>query len=125
MYNDDGSAKMEIGGSASATIRPTLRARHGHLQKDLKRLVRRLDVLEPAEDDKPDVKQAKQKINSALSGDLFNEGLFRGARTEVNGETVISYNCRRVSRLSRARAFGLLMAYTGCLSRPAYDRDFG
>lgn len=50
-------------------------------------------------------------------------GLFKGTLVDKDGRRSISYNCRRVGRLSNARAFGLLMAYTSCLGRPAYDRD--
>jgi len=124
-FNDDGSATIQIGADAPGGIRPTLKARHSILSKLFGRLLRRLDLLAPVRGESPEVLKTKDTIRPQLTDDLLDEGLFKGKRVDANGHTNIIYNCQRVGRLSRARAFGLLMAYTGCLSRPAYDRDFG
>jgi hypothetical protein len=81
-------------------------------------------LLSPVSGESQDVKKLKEKVKKGFMDELLNEGLFKGKPINQNGRRGIAYNCCRVGRLSRARAFGLLMAYTACLSRPAYDRDF-
>jgi hypothetical protein len=125
VFNDDGSASMQIDGEASDMIRPSWKARYTRLAKFFRRLSTRIDLLSAAETDPQNVKDLKARLKSELTGDLLNEGLFKGNLVDQNGRRCIVYNCRRVGRLSSARAFGLLMAYTSCLGRPAYDRDFG
>ena len=80
--------------------------------------------MHPTTDDSPDVKAVKEKIKTTIIGDIFNEGLFKGQLLGDNNNQGLEYNCRRVGRLSRPRAFGLLMSYTSCLSRPAYQGNF-
>ena len=125
VFNDDGCAAIQIGGVAPDTIRPALKARHNILTKFFGPLSRRLDLLAPVRGESAEASRTRAAICSALRDDLLNQGLFKGKRVDASGHSKIVYNCQRVGRLSRARAFGLVMAYTGCLSRPAFDRDFG
>jgi hypothetical protein len=124
VFNEDGSASLQLDGEVSDMIRPSWKARHVILVKYFKRIASRVDLLTASEADPQNVKQVKAKLKSELTNDLLSEGLCKGALVEQAGRRSISYNCRRVGRLSSARAFGLLMAYTSCLGRPAYDRDF-
>jgi hypothetical protein len=124
VFNDDGSAAIHLDVEPSDMIRPSWKARYAILAKFFKDIASRVDLLSTAETDLPDVKELKAKLKSEFTNDLLNEGLFKGAIVDQAGGRSISYNCRRVGRLSSARAFGLLMAYTSCLGRPAYDRDF-
>jgi len=121
VFNKDGAATIDISGSYPDEMRPSWKERYKHLIQGFELLSGRLGVLRPSQDDSPDVRKSKE----ALKGELLNEGLFKGKLVEQNDRRAITYNCRRVGRLSRARSFGLLLAYTGCLSRPAYDRDLG
>jgi hypothetical protein len=124
VFNDDGSASIQLDGEPSDLIRPSWKARYAVLAKFFKGIASRADLLSVVETDQPDVKELKAKLKSELTNDLLNEGLFKGSLVDQDGRRSIIYNCRRVGRLSSARAFGLLMAYTSCLGRPAYDRDF-
>ncbi len=123
VFNEDGSATLQLDGEASDMIRPSWKARYPVLAKHFKRIASHVGLLIAAETDPPNVKQVKAKLKSELTNTLLNEGLFKGNLIDRDGHPSISYNCRRVGRLSNARAFGLLMAYTSCLGRPAYDRD--
>jgi len=124
VFNNDGTAFIQSDGEAPDAIRPAWNARYKFLVKLFGRLLKRLDLLSPVEKEPEDVTSFKAKLRLELSGDLLNDVLFKGEMVDQNGRYGIVYNCRRVGRLSRARAFGLLMAYTACLNRPAYDRDF-
>lgn len=125
VFNDDGTSTILSGSEVPDGIRPAWKARYTILAKLFGRLLKRVDdLLAPVEKESKDVTNLKAKVRSELTGDLFNGGLFKGEIVDKNGYRGINYNCRRVGRLSRARAFGLLMAYTACLNRPAYDRDF-
>jgi hypothetical protein len=124
VFNDDGSASIQLDGEPSDMIRPSWKARYGILTKFFKGIASRVDLLSAAETDLPDVKELKARLKSELANDLLDEGLFKGSLVDQDGRRSIVYNCRRVGRLSSVRAYGLLMAYTSCLGRPAYDRDF-
>ena len=121
VFNSDGMAKITVGGDTPQAIRPSWKARHAILSKWAGQLVKKLDLLSPVSGDLPNIKQIKEKLKSQLSADLLNDGLFKGALTDQDGKPCVVYNCRRIGRLSRTRAYGLLMAYTAFLARPAYD----
>ncbi|MEO5372357.1 MAG: hypothetical protein H7833_19985, partial [Magnetococcus sp. DMHC-1] len=127
VFNQDGTSRLGIGGNAPSAIRPTWKARHAFLLKYWTKVVRRADdLLAPSSNELSAVKQAKEKIAKNLNDLIFNDDLFKGTLSPTeNGKCSITYNCKRVGRLSRARAIGFLMSYTGTLGRPAYDRDFG
>jgi len=124
-FNKDGISRLVVNGIVPSAIRPTWRARHAILLKHWGQSVRRADMLTADPHESPDVKQTKAKIAKDLGGLIFDDDLFRGSLATDNGARSITFNCRRVGRLSRARAIGLLMSYTATLGRPAYDRAFG
>jgi hypothetical protein len=123
VFNDDGSATIQLGGEPSDMIRPSWKARYQILTRYFRRIASRIDLLTATETDPASVKDVKARLKSELTNDLLNDGLCKGTLVDQDGCRSISYNCRRVGRLSSTRAFGLLMAYTSCLGRPAYDRD--
>mgnify|MGYP000403925672 CR=1 FL=1 len=125
VFSGDGNAIINIDAEPLEDIRPTWQARHDVLLKEYRRIIRRIDLMMPNTQDSGDVKQYKHHLKAHLSSPLLGEGLFKGKLIEDGNERKIQYNCRRIGRLSRTRAFGILMAYTSCLSRPAYDRPFG
>ena len=125
VFNQDGMAKLTIDENASSEIRPAWKARHGILSRHLKRVVHKADILSFSDNDSPAVKQIKQEIAKEFDGLLLDDDLFKGNLSEADGVRSITYNCKRIGRLARARAMGLLMSYTATLGRPAYDRDFG
>ncbi len=125
VFNQDGVASLTIGSVAPSGVRPAWKKRHDIVSKIMVRTVRKLDKLAPDAKDSQTIKQAKQSIARDLDGILFDDDLFKGHLTENGGTRTVSYNCKRIERISRARAIGLLMSYTASLGRPAYDRDFG
>lgn len=125
VFNQDGVAKLTIDGNAPAGIRPAWKARHDILLRHWGRRVRKANLLTPVDNESQDLTQFKQKIDRDCGGLLFEDDLFKGRLDEDGGVRSVTYNCRRVWRLSRARAIGLLMSYAATLGRPAYDRPFG
>ncbi len=125
VFNQDGVVKLTVDGNAPSGIRPAWKARHDILSRFWNRAVRKADMLTPVANESQAVTQVKQKIAGDLGGLLFDDDLFKGRLAEAGGVRSVTYNCKRVGRLSRARAIGLLMSYTATLGRPAYDRDFG
>lgn len=124
-FNQDGIARLTVDGNAPPSIRPSWKARHGILARHWGRAVRKADMLAPVANESQAVTQVKQRIATDLGGLLFDDDLFKGSLAEAGGVRSVTYNCKRVGRLSRARAIGLLMSYTATLGRPAYDRAFG
>ncbi len=125
VLNQDGIARLVLGSSAPSNVRPAWKERHKVISSLVNKIVRKADQVAPAAEDTGAVKQAKQKIVQDLGGVFFNDDLFKGSIAEADGIRTVTYDCKRIGRLSRARAIGLLMSYTASLSRPAYDRDFG
>jgi len=125
VFNSDGKASIEVGKDCPDGIRPCWTERHGRLMSVYQKKVDRLKLLWATPADAEDVRRAKDEIRRAVLADLLDVGLFKGDVSEAHGRRAVAFNCCRIGRLSRERAFGLLMAYTSCLCRPAYDRDFG
>ena len=125
VFQSDGRAAILLDGPAPGAARPAWQQRFAMLQKVYRRLAKKLDLLSPAKGDTREVLQTKSEIRKAVIGDLVNAGPFRGQLVEKDGHTMVEFNCKRVSRLSRSYALSLLMAYTSCLGRAALDTDFG
>lgn len=124
VLNQDGISKLIVSGSAPANIRPSWGKRHEILRRYWRKAIRKAEMLVPGDGDSQDVRQFKQNIKRDFSKLLFDDDLFTGNFTEEENVRLVTYNCKRVGRLSRARAIGLLMSYTSTLARPAYDRTF-
>lgn len=122
VFNQDGTAVLPVGGTAPSGVRPSWKARFTVLARYIGRNVRKADLLAPVNAEAPVVVQTKQHLSRELGGLLFDDDLFKGTLVNENGVRSVKYDCRRVGRISRARAMGLLLSYTGTLGRPAYDR---
>ena len=125
VYNQDGVAKLHITGDIPPGIRPAWRERHRILSRFWSQSIRRADLLAPIDAEPSPVTQTKQQLAKDFKGLFFDDDLFKGNLADVDGVRSITYDCKRVRHLSRARALGLLMSYTSTIGRPAYDRDFG
>ena len=127
VINQDGVARLTVNGNAPSGMRPTWKARHGIMSRYWGRAVRKADMLAPVANESQATSQVKKRIarDLNLGSLLFDDDLFKGMLADTDGVRSVKYNCRRVGRLSRARAIGLLMSYTATLGRPAYDRAFG
>jgi hypothetical protein len=115
VFNQDGEAKLTISKEAPCGIRPAWKKRYERLSKHWRKVVERVDKLVSAVD-----RQSAAQIKSQL----LDDDLFEGSFAETDSGCSITYNCKRIGRLSRIRAMGLLMSYTAILARPAYDRPF-
>lgn len=124
-FNSEGIATIELGETCPDGIRPSWSERYARLMTMYQKKVARLKVLWPENGDSEEVKRKKEAIRKVVLSDLFDAGPFKGELSDTEGRKTVVFNCRRTGHLSRERAFGLLMAYTSCLGRPGYDRDFG
>ncbi|NTV47588.1 MAG: hypothetical protein HGB11_13965 [Chlorobiales bacterium] len=125
VFNKDGVAKMIVGGSAPSGIRPSWKARYEILYRYWRKVVSKAEEHAINSNDSKEVAQVKQRIVSDLCSLLFYDDLFKGKLDEIEKVQSVMYNCKRIGRLSRARAIGMLMSYTATLGRPAYELDFG
>lgn len=125
VFNQDGVARLPADGNVPSGIRPAWKARHDILSRYWGRAIRKADMFAPEASESQAVSQDKQRIANDVGGLLFNDDPFKGILATAGGVRALTYNCKRVGRLSRARAIGLLMSYTATLARPAYDRAFG
>lgn len=125
VFQEDGAATIALDEQPPEGCRPAWKARHGFLCALLAHPRKLMDLLSPAKGEPDGVKKLKAELSPRVGGSLLQDSVFTGEFIEDGGQACVSFNCRRVGRLSRARAFALLMAYTSCLSRPAFDRDFG
>lgn len=123
-YNRDGIARWSSAGSPPAGVRPSLAARYGHISKLCRSKGRLAEQLVVNKSDTAGEKVAKQKLKKVLGSSIFDDDLFKGEWTSDGSATEVVYNCRRVYRLCRERAIGLLMAFSSAQARPAYDRPF-
>jgi hypothetical protein len=106
-------------------IRPAWKDRYKELAKLFRKRLTRLVLLQEKQGDSADISTLKQQLRRQLSSELLREEPFRGSLAEIDGKTGIVFDCRRIGRLFGTRAYGLLMDYTSCLGRMAYDREFG
>lgn len=125
VLSGDGIAQITLNQNAPLGIRPAWKARHDILQRYVRQLEKKADLLNVQTNDPPAVKEMKKKITQGVGPVLFSDDPFTGKLADSNGDRKVIYNCKRVGRISRARAIGLLMSYTSTLGRPAYDLDFG
>lgn len=122
VFNQDGTAMLPIDGSAPSGLRPSWKARFSVLEKEFGRNVCKADLLAPSSSDSPGMKRAKEHLGEKLGSLFFDDDVFKGKLVSQDDVRSVKYDCRRVGRISRARAMGLLLSYTGTLGRPAYDR---
>ena len=125
VFNKDGVARLIFDGDAPTGMRPAWTKRHGVLKGNFRSAVAKADSLLPVADESRDLASLRKKIANEIGEMPFEDDLFKGSLTTTNGIREIKYDCRRIGRVSRARAFGLLMSYTSALGRPAYDVYFG
>ena len=124
VFKADGTASISVNGDAPQNMRPAWGLRHTVLSRLWSKTVRKAEALAPAANESNAAKQIREKIARDLGGVLFDDDLFKGNLVNLDGIQTVTFNLKRVGRLSRARAIGLLMGYTSYLGRPAYDRSF-
>jgi hypothetical protein len=125
VFNQDGIAKLNLAGDALPAVHPAWKARHRILARLCGQDVSKAEMLVPVTTDSQMIKQTKLQFAKKFDGLLFDDDLFKGKLIETDGIRSVTYDCKRVRRLSRSRALGLLMSYTSTIGRPAYDREFG
>ena len=125
VFNQDGVAKIVVNGNAPSGIRPAWSLRHGILSRNWGRAVREADKLALAVAESQGPAHVRQQTARDVRGLFFDDDLFKGSLAEADGTRTVMYDCKRVGRISRARAIGFLMSYTATLGRPAHKREFG
>ena len=125
VFGEDGVAKIQPDAVVADKIRPAWKARYKELAKLFRKRLTRVALMAEKQGDSADISTLKQQLRKQLSTELLREEPFRGSLAQIDGKTAIVFDCRRIGRLFGARAYGLLMDYTSCIGRIAYDRDFG
>lgn len=124
VYDNDGLARLVVNSDPKLTLRPSLRARHPFINEKLAAIAAQIEIMEPKAGDEQCILNLKAEVRAKMREGLLKRSLFTGKVDGKREQRRFSFNCQRVGRLSRDRAFGLLLAYTSFLSRPAYERDF-
>jgi hypothetical protein len=119
VYNDDGIAKFDSVVNVNENIRPSLINRYIFIKKKIEK------VSKHGEEIIKNIELNNAIINNKIMEIFFNDDLFQGKYEKTNEGYAIIYNCKRIGRLNRSRATGLLMSYTSTIQRPAYEMDFG
>jgi len=110
VFNDDGKAIMILKSETPKQFRPAWRARYTLLERHISKIIKRLN---------------KEIGPRNEYNQIITDSLFKGSYSKSEQIEQIEFNCKRECRLSRERAFGLLMSYTSVLGRPGYEADFG
>lgn len=124
VFNKDGEAKIILNSKPPTNIRPGLKMRHNFLCKLIANSAKKIEKLAPIEGDTGPIKQLKERLKKDLGDLFFNDDLFKGVLEDNGGVKTVTFNCKRVGRISQIRAMGFLMSYTSTIGRPAYDIDF-
>jgi hypothetical protein len=126
VFNQDGVARLTVGGNAPSGIRPAWKKCHKKLSTYWKNIANKSEMFAPENGEHHDVTQFKERIarDMGLVNLFLNDDLFKGKLTKDGDTRLITFDCKRVKRLSRDRAIGMLMSYTATLVRPAYDLSF-
>jgi hypothetical protein len=117
VYNDDGVAKFDPDVNTKECIRPSLTNRYNLIKKKIEREVKTGEKLMETSNE--------NNITNRIIEILFCDDLFQSKYKKTDKGYAVIYNCKRIGRLDRARATGLLMSYTSTIQRPAYEMDFG
>lgn len=110
VFNSDGHARLILDANAPDQLRPSWTKRFLEVKKHLSKIRNRIE---------------KKIVNKNQYVDFITDSLFKCSYTKTGVTETVEFDCKRVCRLSKERAFGLLMAYTSILGRPGYDKDFG
>lgn len=119
VFNKDGSASIDCGNDLDSNLIPSWKNRYAILKEKYKKCLDTIQLLAPVKNEPKEEADKKKKIIQKL----FSPGPFK---VEVDFPAKkISLNLKRVKRLNRERAYGLLIGFSSVASRPAYDRPFG
>ena len=125
VFNQDGVARLNINKNEPPSIRPSWKLRYKLVSDSWNRAIRKADgMLDPLATDPLAVKLFKQKHAKEIEALIYGDDLFKGSIKKTDESRTLEFNCKRIGRLSRARAMGLLMSYTATIGRSAYEREF-
>ncbi|NLF61908.1 MAG: hypothetical protein GX574_12220 [Lentisphaerae bacterium] len=124
VLNDDGVGRLVIGADGPKGLRPAWQKRCLKLKEHWSNKLSPLGKLSFEKKDSQDVRQVKEKLRESFLKAILSDVLFKGKIESTGNGQVLTYGCKRIARLSRVRAMGLLMSYTSTCGRPAYERDF-
>jgi hypothetical protein len=125
VFNQDGVARLNINKSGPPSIRPSWKLRYKLVSDSWNRAIRKADgMLDPLATDPSAVKQFKQNHAKEIEALIYGDDLFKGSIKKTDENRTLEFNCKRIGRLSRVRAMGLLMSYTATIGRSAYEREF-
>jgi hypothetical protein len=107
------------------SLQPTWKDRQRLLQKEFEKQLKSIAHFIPSGSDNRLVREFKERSFHKVTEIFFKDDLFKGSIEFTDENTTINYNCKRIGRVSHARALGLLMSFTNFLGRSGYEVDFG
>lgn len=110
VFNSLGNAVFTLNSTAPSELKPSWAERHKAVNRHIVNIKNKLQ---------------SKIVHKDQWVDFITDSLFKATYRKERSKETISFNCSRVSRLTKERAFGLLMSYTSVLGRPGYDKDFG
>jgi hypothetical protein len=113
VFNKDGTAQIGLTNDPTSGMVPSWQKRYGILQNDIRKLVTIYDRIAPTSQQREDVARAIFKCS--------NEGVF--VPTFHRDAQKLSYDFRRISRLTQPRSYLLLQRYADFLTREALDQE--
>ncbi len=113
VYNKDGTAQIVLTGDPPSGMVPSWQKRYGLLQKDLQKLETIYDRIAPTPQQREDVVRTVFKCSNE---DVFVPTFHRETHQ-------LSYNFKRISRLTQPRSYVLLQRYADFLTREALEQE--
>ena len=115
VYQDDGSAKLQLEKECSANVIPTWKLHHIEISKGVRKAITRYADFAN--------KGSARDILKLLIPCSSNENLFKGTiDPQLN---TISYDFARVGRLCQPYSGAMLTKYATYIARTAFEHDFG
>lgn len=115
VYQDDGSAKLQLESECSSNVIPAWKLHHIELSKVVKKAITRYSDLAQ--------KGVSKDILKLVIPCSSNENLFKG--TIDPKQNAISYDFKRIGRLCQPYSGAMLTKYATYIARTAFEHDFG
>ena len=120
VFNKNGEAEIALQDTYDLKLIPSWQKRYVLLREQYSKCIEKIDFLAPEEQEAAESKKKKKDIIQKV---FSSKPPFK---VDVNFQNQrISFGVKRVKRLNKERAYGLLIAYSSIVGRPAYDRTFG
>jgi hypothetical protein len=124
IYNDAGISRyVSTEKIDSNNIRPSLINRYSEIEKQINKKGEECNNIyeEVKKGEKLDFELIKKNIYETV----FQDDLFKPQYECENDSLMLTFNCRRIGRLTYERAIGLLAEFCSIMQRPGYSTEYG